>query len=224
MGKQLQLVIWGLFMLAIGAACWMFGFGVPAGVENDLVKAVAACTALALCLGGGCMLFCFDGKEAELGWCWHRLRLGDFPEDEVEKIGWQPIVEATLSRLGRQFSRSIQLRDETEKGKDGVKEDLAAFLKSVCFSNPEDLQKFREERKKKEDELQVLLGTCLWRKHEAEDNNRHYLRHWDLFKDMGMLPVNPATGLCWDDPNVFRLSLEPPAPPPLAEEATSSVA
>lgn len=190
MAPQLKRFFGGLvmFLASIGAAAWTsiddywFWRSQPTAAPFVVIIEMAAMVIGVMLFGGVC-------DEAKLTLRWWRLKLGpsvEFPRTKEETEDYKAEAARRLRSEADGAARLFAIRDQ-------AKESLGTHIKN-CTEGSWTL------RLKRTRELQRLYNS-----HNASASSfwNHFLKLWDLFRDMEVLPLNPRTNQPWLDPKAF---------------------
>jgi len=104
-----------------------------------------------------------------------------------------------LRRYANKASKGFETRDRRmERLEIEVKEGIGRA------KHPKDLIKLR---KRYYERIIGVQKSLMHAKAEAQAWHQSYLKHWDFFKDMGMLPIDKKTEIPWNDLEFFRKAL-----------------
>jgi len=209
MGPHLKQHLWGLSIAIIGAALAIVGILLLSTRGPHLASTPAVFGTIVLFIGIIVDLAANE-KEAALAWRWFRLGLGEFPRDKVEREALRQFAKENLCLFAENASLCFKNRDEDGLALAAAKSN-ASTICAAFLSTPKDLLKFRKAKQQRFNEIRKLIrergNTYKKMSEHADRAHRRYLKHWDLFKDLGMLPNFPGTSDPWSNPDEFRLKL-----------------
>ncbi len=138
----------------------------------------------------GVVLFGSACDEAKLTMRWCRLKLGGsnaFPRTKEEREDYKVTAERILRNEANNVTHWFGIRDQAREALDVHLKNRAEGAWTIRLKRTREFQRLYTSHNAGADSL--------W---------KGYLKLWDLFRDMGVLPLNRHTNQPWLDPKAFR--------------------